>query len=82
MVPLRLVDPGRGCAVPGCEDPHYARELCKNHARKVGLYGVKPEEIVALFGSPVCASCGRPWARAGTPSPLSTTTTKRVRCGA
>ena len=38
MGPLRLVDPGRGCAVPGCEDPHYARELC----RVWGLRGFLP----------------------------------------
>ena len=40
---------------------HYAHGLCHNHSRKVGLYGVTPEELVVLFGSPVCASCGRPW---------------------
>ena len=61
MVPLRLVDPGRGCAVPGCPANHYAHGLCRSHAGKAYAYGLTPEEIIVLFGSPACGSCGRPW---------------------
>jgi hypothetical protein len=47
--------------VPGCEARHYAHGLCRRHAGKAYAYGLTPEQVVALYGSPTCASCGRPW---------------------
>ena len=82
MAPLRLVDPGLGRAAPGCDGKHDAHGLCQAHARKLGLYQLTPDEVVVLYSSPPCASCGRPRVQPGTPNPSSTTTTTPVPSGA
>ena len=87
MGPLRLVAPSRGCAAPDCEGPHYAHGLCRRHAGKGYAYGLTPEEIVALFGSSACASCGRPWGTTRDTQPVvdhdhQTGAVRGVTCGA
>ena len=87
MAPLRLVDPGRGCSVPGCPANHYAHGLCRSHAGKAYAYGLSPEEVVALYGSPACASCGRPWGTSRDTQPVvdhdhRTGAVRGITCGA
>ena len=45
---LRRVDAKRGCAVGWCDGRHYARSLCKRHARMAYAYGLDVQELVAL----------------------------------
>ena len=61
MAPLRRVDPDRGCAVDWCAGRHYARSLCKRHARMAYSYGLDVQELIGLLAAPECAICGRAW---------------------
>ena len=87
MAPLRLVAPNRGCAVDGCDGKHYAHGLCRSHVAKGYAYGLTPEEVVVLYSSPVCASCGRPWGTSRDTQPVidhdhRTGAVRGVTCGA
>ena len=61
MAPLRRVDPQRGCAIVWCDGRHYARGLCKRHARMAYAYGLAVQKLIALPAAPGCTICGRAW---------------------
>ena len=73
--------------MPGCPARHYAHGLCRRHVAKGYAYGLTPEEVVALYSSPACASCGRPWGTTRDTQPVidhdhQTGAVRGVTCGA
>lgn len=55
-VPIRVIDPQRGCSVPGCEGEHYGFDACKKHYKVARRRRIRARAVAEAGWR--CVDCG------------------------